>query len=1101
MPVILHHGPPAKLLPFDERVRRSRMDGCLVVVPTRRRVRHLTREIMRLSPGAVAPALPLHTMESLCRALYAALPAARPLVAGPARTLIFQRAVAAVADTLAYFSPARGEARLPRGTFDRLTEVIAHLKESGIYHATLEEELALSPAPEQPKLRDVAAVYGAYERELEALGGVDTEGIYRALGLDATEQEFAHAFRRLFPGVETISLAGFDEFSVPELRILRRICALPGLTVTLMFDYAPGNPALFGHLEENYRLLMELGFREAVGPQDAQAAAFFFGFGAKPQAARAAAEHLSRALFAPRRPGARGDMRSLVAVMAARSRVHEVECICRLIRRLVAEKPGRDLSAICVALRNPGAYTDIMREVFASYEIPVNITDRFELARSPLAVAILGLLRIPLFGFRREDVLRVAGSPYMTVPVPGAPFDAGNLASVAGRVRASAGLGSWRRRIGRAVEEASRTLGAAAGEAERRRAQEELDCLGKAAADIEALAGVLEPFGRELTPGEFEQAVLALLENLSVLPRLIDGPLHGLPLLAEKDVRAFNAFTETLHAVAITAHMQDGPGVRRPLRVHYDRLKTAIGQERYNVREQFGRGVLVTAIEETRELPVEVMIVGGLVDGEFPTVYQSEVFLSASRRRDRERRHAWENRYLFYQAVTNWTERLYLTYPLRDGESELVRSSFVDAFIAAAHVTFWEDPEEIPFASDISSRSGYLRYLSSLAGDAPRPLAEAAEAWTRVRASGDVEKQRNRAAREGPFGGEISGGISDGGRAYLEGFRTRVFSVSQLETYAGCPFRFFARSILRLGEREEFEEGMTPLERGALLHAALFQFYSARRARGAPPLKGASPGAFEEALGELLGIASGMLESLEMPDAFWELEKELLLGRAGKGDGLLRRFLEFERGREDTMEPAYFEVSFGGTPGEQGRSDPLLATGEPVALGAARLRGRIDRVEKGEGFFAVMDYKTGSVVPTLADIRKGLSLQLPVYLHAVGTLLERTGGPAPAPAGGFYYRLRDTVELRPAIVADEFRGRAFPSSSRTQQKVAGAGEIRDVIAETARVAGGILDGIAGGHFHLAPAELVPKLCGHCSYRTACRIQSLKHVTPASPEDQ
>ena len=149
MPVILHYGPDPPLLPFDERVRRSRMEGCLVIVPTKRRIRHLTREIMRLSPGAVAPALPLFTMESLCRALYAALPGAKPVVGGPSRTLVFHRAVNSVAASLAYFSAGKGDHRLPGGTFDRLIGVITALKESGIYHDVLAGELALSSPGEQ----------------------------------------------------------------------------------------------------------------------------------------------------------------------------------------------------------------------------------------------------------------------------------------------------------------------------------------------------------------------------------------------------------------------------------------------------------------------------------------------------------------------------------------------------------------------------------------------------------------------------------------------------------------------------------------------------------------------------------------------------------------------------------------------------------------------------------------------------------------------------------------------------------------------------------------------------------------------------------------
>ena len=1103
MPIILHHGPAPPPLPFEERVRRSRMDGCLVVVPTKRRIRHLTREIMRLSPGAVAPALPLHTMESLCRAIYEAAPGAMTVLGGPPRTLLFHRAVSSVAGGLAYFSLRGKNPQLPRGTFDRLIDVITALKGAGVYHDILADELALSSPAEQPKLADVASIYAAYERELVALDAEDLEGIYRVLSLVMGQQEFVHAFRRLFPGVETLSLAGFDEFSVPEVRIIRRICAMPGLSVTMMFDYLKGNPGLFGHLEENYRLFTELGFREARGEKEASSAAFFFGFATRPPAARRAAGHIARELFSPGGPRSRTDLRASVTVMAARSREHEVECVCKLVKRLVAERPSRDLSAICIALHNPGKYTDIMREQFAEYEIPVNITDRYELARSPLTVALLGLLRLPLHGFRRQDVLRIAGSPYITVPGGGTPFDAGNLSAVALQVRATAGLSAWLGRIERALEEADRLLAAAGDEGDRRRASGNVQTLRKAKTDLESLGRALTPFDTEMTAGEFEGELLSLIGRMSVLSNLIDPGLRGVPELMEKDVRAFNAFCDTLHAVAMLAAMQDGPDVRQGLRVHFDRLKTALGQERYNVRERFGRGVLVTSIEETRELPVEVMIVAGLVDGEFPSVYQPEIFLSARRRQERERRHVWENRYLFYQAATNWTEHLYLTYPLRDGENELVRSSFVDAFLESSDATLWEDPEEIPFAGDIGSRQEYLRLLSSGDGDAlsGQPLLPGMEeAWARVRTSRDVERNRRIGQGSEEYGGVIAGSAGEEARRHLEEFRDRVFSVSQLETYAGCPFRFFARFLLRLREREEFEEGMTPIEKGALLHDSLYEFFSGRRERNAPLLKGASEEDFEQAVKELAAIAAVKMESLDIPDLFWDIERELLLGRDDSGEGLIRRFLENERGRDDAMGPAYFEVSFGGTPGTPGTSDRILSRQEPVALGGARLRGRIDRVDTGDGFFAVIDYKTGRDVPGLSEIREGLSLQLPAYIAAAGELLSGIGRRDLAPAGGLYYRLRDEVELKPGLVADSFRGRAFPARSRSRQVVRDETEIREIIGETARCIGGILEGITGGRFPLTRPELVPKLCGHCGFRTVCRIQSLKHVTPESPEE-
>ena len=105
---------------------------------------------------------------------------------------------------------------------------------------------------------------------------------------------------------------------------------------------------------------------------------------------------------------------------------------------------------------------------------------------------------------------------------------------------------------------------------------------------------------------------------------------------------------------------RDGPAVRHPLRRFLDQLTVAVSRERYNVHERFRNGVLVTSIDETRGLSVGTMIVAGLMDGEFPSVYQPEVFLSEERQVLRRRRHEWQQRYLFYQAVTNFSDRLVL---------------------------------------------------------------------------------------------------------------------------------------------------------------------------------------------------------------------------------------------------------------------------------------------------------------------------------------------------------------------------------------------------------------------------------------------------------
>ncbi len=57
-------------------------------------------------------------------------------------------------------------------------------------------------------------------------------------------------------------------------------------------------------------------------------------------------------------------------------------------------------------------------------------------------------------------------------------------------------------------------------------------------------------------------------------------------------------------------------------------------------------------------------------------------------------------------------------------------------------------------------------------------------------------------------------------------------SVSRLERYLDCPFRFFASEVLRLEEQPEDEDTRTPLERGRFLHELFERFFSEWQRRG-----------------------------------------------------------------------------------------------------------------------------------------------------------------------------------------------------------------------------------------------------------------------------
>ena len=88
--------------------------------------------------------------------------------------------------------------------------------------------------------------------------------------------------------------------------------------------------------------------------------------------------------------------------------------------------------------------------------------------------------------------------------------------------------------------------------------------------------------------------------------------------------------------------------------------------------------------------------------------------------------------------------------------------------------------------------------------------------------------------------------LSQSSRRALEKRREWTYSVSQLETYGECPFRYFSDRVLNLNPTEEEETGLTSMEKGSLAHEILFEFYDRRRAK--PLISACTDAKFEEAV-------------------------------------------------------------------------------------------------------------------------------------------------------------------------------------------------------------------------------------------------------------
>lgn len=1087
MPVILSKNYQRPVQDVDvevcDRLRAGSTNSFIYVAPTKRKLRSLQREFLYCVPGGVSPSFHLFTLETLAARLHGIICSPKRFVTGPVQTVLINESIQSCADSLRYFR-LRGRANnLPRGTIQKIVDVINALKDKGVYRASLYAEVEAAGIGEREKLQDVLTIYDAYE---ELLGDrfIDAAGMFKEVNERWSETDAMALVRPHFTDVDTIVVAGFDEFSDPELTMLYNCSMIEGLAVLVSFDYHLENDEVFGHLKENYGKFVEMGFRKITMPSDGNIFT----------------QHITRHLFRYATDAPKVSCRDSVTLLGAATREEEVELIAKLIKKLVLEKPDRDLSKICVAMYQPQAYTSLFREVFERFGIPANITDRYYLDQSPLVVSTLALLSIQQHNFRLTDIMRALSGPYFQFTTDNGSIDSGNLFEVSSRLKISGGKATWFNRIERrlvAIREEGQNLD---DEFQVDQLRREEQMLLKAQSDLKILTKFLQQFDTQMTPTEFKKRLLSLLNDLN----FVEGILRGRVSLTsaehfERDTRAYQKFLSFLDEFLEMLAFDEKRLIVERLPFYVDRLKTGISQVRYNIRQKYGYGVSITSFDETRGLHFDVMIIAGMVDGEFPPIYKSEILFSPERRARNERYHLNEHRYLFYQALTNFSEHLYLTVPRSEAEVDLVPSSFLEALVRIVDL---EDcrrtmPEWVE--SNIFSEDELLRYVGKTIGRALDEQRKPDEVtlpdvkknlniiFDHMHHAIVVERSRMYGDAVPAYNGMIIDHVSDEAREVLERFRKRVYSVTQLESYGKCPFQFFSNKVLRLAGVSELEERMSALERGSILHEILFEFYTARREKKFSPLSGCTDQEFRQAVDELIAVADRKLEALNIPDLFWNVEKELILGSKNR-KGVLREFLDAEREAEFVVKPEYFEVAFGSKVGPKKNTDPLLTSQEPLFAGNVQLRGKVDRIDIGEGRFKIIDYKTGTTVARREEIDLGMSLQLPVYLYAIEHLLATQQGREVSGVAGVYYKLTSPVKEQLGIGSSEHRGKVFAARSDNKELVANDQELKDIIDKAIRYVNEYVDKIARGEFPVEPKK-PENVCTYCDYKTICRIQT------------
>jgi len=187
---------------------------------------------------------------------------------------------------------------------------------------------------------------------------------------------------------------------------------------------------------------------------------------------------------------------------------------------------------------------------------------------------------------------------------------------------------------------------------------------------------------------------------------------------------------------------------------------------------------------------------------------------------------------------------------------------------------------------------------------------------------------------------------------------SRQWSVSAIETYLDCPFKFFAQHILKLEEEPEDQEVMDPRRQGQFVHRVFERFFDAWQSAGH---RAVTPRNLDAARGMFTAVVDRALDGL--PTAEAGLERTRLLGSpaaAGLGEAVLRMEAERPVAVVERLLEFRLKGDFTFASGDGPRSIPLRGTAD-----------RLDLLE--DGTFRLIDYKLGW------PPQRGRALQLPIY--------------------------------------------------------------------------------------------------------------------------
>lgn len=477
--------------------------------------------------------------------------------------------------------------------------------------------------------------------------------------------------------------------------------------------------------------------------------------------------------------------------------------------------------------------------------------------------------------------------------------------------------------------------------------------------------------------------------------------------------------------------------------------------------------VLIGDLVRSQSSVIKVLFILGMNEGIFPAAVEVEGLFSDEEARimiekgisfgEDLRRKIYEENLVGYQAFTRPSEKLYLSYSLSDEEGKALRPSLFISNIKKRFPFLQEELQLLEHQSEdqalslISTPTSTFKYLvQALRGyvDIGQCFSVWQEAYHWYLQNPDWT-EITKEMIDALFYSNLEDGISSKHIPKLYG-KPMYSSVSKLETFNECPFKFFVRYGLKAKERRKFEVSIPDI--GTILHETLKIFAEQLKEQNIP-------------WRSVSKEQSNQLVSTIM-DKLLQEKKSTIFTSSARYQYLYSRLKRIVKRsvwaltdhiKRGAFEPAEVEIAFSDDPDGMPPIIIELSNGEQI-----KLIGRIDRLDilkvGDTSYLKVIDYKSGSKSFDLEEVYYGIQLQLLLYLDALIENGDWIFDETLMPGGIFYFKIDD-----PIVKGDELSGEIEKAILR-QLKMSGL-----VLADVNVVKS--IDSEIGQHSDVIPAGL------------------------------